>query len=64
MNAKTTAPPKTNLPLGLRPQTGLPPNHQTRSKELIYDCLEQNIRFVKNPFGPQLLALSRSNHRW
>jgi len=54
----------TNFPLKLVPQTGLPPVYQPRSKEIIYDCLQGSIQFVKNPFGPQLLVLSRPNHRW
>jgi hypothetical protein len=48
----------------LVPQTGMPPNIVSRSREIIYDCLQQNVRFVKNPFGPQLLRISRSNHKW
>jgi hypothetical protein len=48
----------------LVPQTGLPVIYPGRSKELIYDVLQQNVRFAKNPFGPQLLILSRPNHRW
>jgi hypothetical protein len=48
----------------LVPQTGMPPITQSRSKELIYDALQGEPRFVKNPFGPQLLILSRPNHRW
>ena len=51
-------------PIVLVPQTGLPPITQNRSKELIYDALEGEIKFIKNPFGPQLLILSRPNHRW
>jgi hypothetical protein len=45
-------------------QTGMPSNYHSRSRELIYDVLEKNTRFVMNPFGPQLLILSRPNHRW
>ena len=45
-------------------QTGLPAIYQSRSKELIYDVLQQNPRFAKNPFGPQFLILSRPEHRW
>jgi hypothetical protein len=63
-NAKSTAPPQTQVPVFLIPQTGMPPIYQSRSKELNYDALELSPRFIKNPFGPQLLALSRSNHRW
>lgn len=51
-------------PLQLIPQTGLPPITQSRSKELIYDALMGEPRFVLNPFGPQLLILARPNHRW
>jgi hypothetical protein len=61
---KDTAPPQTPVPVFLVPQTGMPAIYHSRSKELIYDALELNPRFVKNPFGPQLLALSRLNHRW
>jgi hypothetical protein len=50
--------------VGLVPQTGMPPPYHTRSKEIIYDALEDNPRFVKNPFGPQLLSLSRPEHHW
>jgi hypothetical protein len=56
--------PTSSFPIGLVPQTGMAPVYHPRSKELIYDCLEQNVRFVKNPFGPQLLVLSRPNHHW
>jgi hypothetical protein len=51
-------------PVQLVPQTGMPPITQSRSKELIYDALQGEVRFIKNPFGPQLLILSRPNHRW
>jgi hypothetical protein len=50
--------------VSLVPQTGMPPVYHSRSKELIYDVLEKNARFIKNPFGPQILVLSRPNHRW
>lgn len=56
--------PQTPVPVLLIPQTGFPPNYHSRSKELVYDALQLNSRFVMNPFGPQLLALSRPNHRW
>ena len=56
--------PQTFVPVFLIPQTGMPPIYHPRSKELIYDALQLDVRFVKNPFGPQLLALSRPNHRW
>jgi hypothetical protein len=48
----------------LVPQTGMPPVYQKRSRELIYDALQMDLRFIKNPFGPQLLILSRRNHHW
>lgn len=48
----------------LVPQTGMPPIYQKRSRELIYDALQMDLRFIKNPFGPQLLILSRPNHHW
>jgi hypothetical protein len=56
--------PPSGGPVQLVPQTGMPPITQSRSKELIYDALEGEVRFIKNPFGPQLLILSRPNHRW
>jgi hypothetical protein len=61
-----SAPPTPPIggPVQLVPQTGMPPITQSRSKELIYDALEGEVRFIKNPFGPQLLILSRPNHRW
>ena len=53
-----------SYPFTLIPQTGMPPNVASRSKEIIYDSLQQDVRFVKNPYGPQLLNISRPNHRW
>jgi hypothetical protein len=63
MTLRTTA-PTTPAVVYLIPQTGVPPSYQNRSKELIYDVLEDNPRFIKNPFGPQILILSRPNHCW
>jgi hypothetical protein len=60
----TTTTPPTEASIYLVTQTGMPPVYHTRSRELIYDVLQYNPRFVLNPFGPQLLILSRSNHRW
>jgi hypothetical protein len=54
----------TPSPLLLVPMTGMPPVYHSRSAELNYDVLQTNPRFVPNPYGPQLLILSRSNHRW
>ena len=59
-----TPPPSTSYLTALVHQTGMPPNNVSRSREIIYDALQLNTRFVKNPFGPQLLRLSRMNHRW
>lgn len=50
--------------LNLTPQTGMPPINVSRSKELIYDSLQGSVRFAKNPYGPQLLNISRPSHRW
>lgn len=54
----------TPVPINLVPQTGMPALHQSRSRELNYDALEGNPRFIKNPFGPQRLNLSRPEHHW
>jgi hypothetical protein len=69
MSNGTPSPPKvlpdlSQLSVSLIPQTGMPQVYQSRSREIIYDSLQNDIRFVKNPFGPQLLILSRPNHRW
>jgi hypothetical protein len=45
-------------------QTGMPPVYPSRSKELAYDSLIYESRFIYNPFGPQQLNLTRPNHRW
>ena len=45
-------------------QTGMPPVYASRSKELIYDALQGEPTFKKNPFGPQLLVLARAQFRW
>jgi endo-1,4-beta-xylanase len=50
--------------ISLVPQTGMPPNYHARSSELQYDTLEKNVRFIRNPFGPQPLHLARPNHHW
>ena len=59
-----TAPTTSNFPITLSPQTGMPPVYSSRSKELLYDALILNPRFMHNPFGPQRLNLSRPNHHW
>jgi hypothetical protein len=59
-NGTTTNP----VPISLVPQTGMPPNYQNRSKEIIYDSLQGDPKFVKNPFGPRRLDLSRPEHHW
>lgn len=45
-------------------QTGMPPIYQKRSKEVIYDALQNEPRFIKNPFGPQFLLLARAQYHW
>jgi hypothetical protein len=59
-----STPPTTIYQAELDPQTGMPPNVVTKSKEIIYDALELNVRFAKNPFGPLELDLSRPEHHW
>lgn len=56
--------PTTQFPVGLVPQTGMPPVYHSRSRELPYDALLQNSRFIFNPFGPQRLDLARPNKHW
>ena len=56
--------PTTQFPIGLTPQTGMPPTYQNRSRELNYDALLKNPKFQPNPFGPQLLSISRPEHHW
>jgi hypothetical protein len=60
------SPTDTIVPINLFAQTGMPGLHQSRSRELSmsYDALIGNQHFRFNPFGPQLLRLSRSNHHW
>lgn len=48
----------------LVPQTGMPSITQSRSKELIYDALQGEPKFILNPFGPQLLILARAQYHW
>jgi hypothetical protein len=61
-NGKTTT---TNpVPISLIAQTGMPSNYASRSKEIIYDSLQSDPKFVKNPFGPRRLDLSRPEHHW
>lgn len=62
--AVSTPAPTQNVPIQLIPQNGMPSNYQQKSKEIIYDALQNNPRFMFNPFGPQKLYLSRPNHRW
>jgi hypothetical protein len=56
--------PQSYFPIGLVPQTGMPSNYTSRSKELYYDTLLHEPLFMSNPFGPQILAISRPNHHW
>ena len=67
MKPKTIPPLSPDIaffPIGLVPQTGMPQIYAARSKELLYDSLEYNPLFIRNPFGPQLLSVSRPNHHW
>lgn len=50
--------------IGLNTQTGLPAIYHSRSREIIYDSLQTQIRFVTNPYGPQKLYVSRPNRHW
>jgi hypothetical protein len=63
-SARLVPSPSTQALTALVAQTGMPPNYQTRSREIIYDSIEKSPQFVKNPFGPQRLYLARSNHHW
>ena len=56
--------PQTQFPIGLVPQTGMPQIYSARSKELDYDTLIGEPLFIRNPFGPQILVISRPNHHW
>lgn len=56
--------PTSLVPISLAPQTGMPPIYASRSKELLYDTLMNEPLFILNPFGPQVLQISRPNHRW
>jgi hypothetical protein len=58
----TTTPPFPQVNLTL--QTGMPPIYHTRSRELNYDVLITQPNFQSNPFGPQLLLISRPEHHW
>jgi hypothetical protein len=62
--SQRSSPPNIGGQLQIVPQTGMPPIYQKRSRELIYDSLQGDLKFAKNPFGPQILILSRPNHRW
>jgi hypothetical protein len=50
----------------LVPQTGMPSTYFQRSKEvsMLYDALGGDNKFIFNPFGPQLLNLTRPNKHW
>lgn len=56
--------PTSLFPIGLAPQTGMPPIYSSRSRELLYDTLMFEPHFIFNPFGPQTLAAARKEHRW
>jgi hypothetical protein len=66
-DAKTTPTPGPLdglFPIGLIPQTGMPPVYHNRSQELLYDALIDNANFIFNKFGPQQLNLARPNQHW
>jgi hypothetical protein len=54
----------TSKPALLNLQNGMPVITQSRSRELAYDALGGNPRFISNPYGPQWLVASRTTHRW
>lgn len=66
MNNELPPAPRTSTskPVLLNMQNGMPTINQSRSRELDYHILEGNPRFIKNPYGPQWLVYSRTNHRW
>ena len=59
-----STPPQTTYQAHLVPQTGMPVNVVSRSRELKYDALQSNIRFIYNPFSPRPIYLSRPNQHW
>jgi hypothetical protein len=61
---KGPTPSDSTFPVGLLPQTGMPSVYFSRSREIIYDALEDNPHFRLNKFGPQRLKLSRPNQHW
>jgi hypothetical protein len=65
MSVTPLIPPGTQgFPIGLAPQTGMPPVLTSRSRELAYDALMNEPLFIFNPFGPQILSVARPNHHW
>jgi len=50
--------------VGLIPQTGMPPIYFSRSREVLYDALQNEKTFIFNKFGPQRLDLCRPNMHW
>ena len=64
MSEDTTPQASTSQSVQLNLQNAMPAITQSRSRELIYDALEGNPRFVANPYGPQILPVSRTSHRW
>ena len=61
---KDTVPPQTPVPVYLIPQTGMPPIYFSRSREVLYDALQNEKTFIFNKFGPQRLDLCRPNMHW
>ena len=58
------SPNTTQTPVALVPQTGMNPVYPSRSRELLYDVLGQNPRFIPNKFGWQFLVISRAQFKW
>lgn len=54
----------TSQSVQLNLQNAMPVISQSRSRELIYDALQGNPRFVLNPYGPTWLTLSRPANKW
>jgi hypothetical protein len=64
MSSTKTVVPTPTQEIGLTLQTGMPPIYHSRSRELNYDVLITQPDFQPNPFGPQLLVISRPEHHW
>jgi hypothetical protein len=61
---KTPPAGSTQVTITLVPQTGMPAIYPSRSRELKYDALQNDLFFIYDPFGPRKLYLSRPNYHW